>query len=90
MLKIRQICIDTLDKVDFPMPLFGKAGIGEIFFFTNGSIVTVIKCSVGNEERPLSMGQILAAADSPTKTGMPARTALMISGRDPWQTNLKQ
>jgi hypothetical protein len=24
------------------MPLFGKEGIGEIFFFTDGSIVTVI------------------------------------------------
>ncbi len=64
VLKIRQLCIDTLDKVDFPMPLFGKEGIGEIFFFTNGSIVIVINCSVGNQDRPLSMGQIHAAADT--------------------------
>ena len=37
-MKIRQIWIDTLDKLDFPMLLFGKEGIGEIFIFTDGSI----------------------------------------------------
>ena len=46
VLKIRQIWIDILDKLDFPVPLFGKEGIGEIFFFTDGSIVTVINCYV--------------------------------------------
>ena len=41
-----QYRIDSRDKLDFPMPLFGKEGIGEIFFFTDGAIITVINCYV--------------------------------------------